>query len=167
MKCAWMFSDNADLIARVKANYRQESNTLGIVASVAAYNEGGDWLDQLVTVYRREPGLRGIVYSRQHTTGEVGKSQGTYLAWLDVSAVEDKIGAKETAAEANRNNPSKKPITPEMVMERWFVQNAKVQINAGSNYGLGGSGHMRMNLATSRKTLEMALNNMASALKKT
>jgi cystathionine beta-lyase len=52
-----------------------------------------------------------------------------------------------------------------MVMERWFVQNAKVQINAGSNYGLGGAGHMRMNLATSRKTLEMALNNMASALK--
>ena len=68
--------------------------------------------------------------------------------------------------EANKTSTSRKLITPENVMERWFIQNAKVQINAGSNYGLGGAGHMRMNLATSRKTLELALNNLASALKK-
>jgi bifunctional pyridoxal-dependent enzyme with beta-cystathionase and maltose regulon repressor activities len=70
------------------------------------------------------------------------------------------------AAEANKNtSASTKPVTPEMIMERWFVKNAKVQVNAGSNYGVGGDGHMRMNIGTSRKTLELALNNMASALK--
>jgi bifunctional pyridoxal-dependent enzyme with beta-cystathionase and maltose regulon repressor activities len=31
---------------------------------------------------------------------------------------------------------------------------------------MGGANHMRMNIATSRKTLELALNSMAAALKK-
>ena len=32
-----------------------------------------------------------------------------------------------------------------------------MHINPGSNYGKGGGGHMRMNIATSRKQLELAL----------
>jgi bifunctional pyridoxal-dependent enzyme with beta-cystathionase and maltose regulon repressor activities len=40
-------------------------------------------------------------------------------------------------------------------------------MNAGSSYGPGGANHMRMNIATSRKTLELALNNLANALKTT
>jgi cystathionine beta-lyase len=78
-----------------------------------------------------------------------------------------KIGAAAIAAEANRNRSvSTKPVTPEMVVERWLVTNAKVQLNPGTAYGLGGSGHMRMNIATSRKTLELALTNIANALNK-
>ena len=40
-----------------------------------------------------------------------------------------------------------------------------MHLNQGASYGLGGANHMRMNIATSRKTLELALNNLASALK--
>jgi bifunctional pyridoxal-dependent enzyme with beta-cystathionase and maltose regulon repressor activities len=71
------------------------------------------------------------------------------------------------AAEANQKiTAGMKPVTPEVMVERWFVKNAKVHMNPGSNYGLGGANHMRMNLATSRKTLELALNNIADALKR-
>ena len=42
---------------------------------------------------------------------------------------------------------------------------AKVHMNQGASYGAGGENHMRMNIATSRKTLELALNNLANALK--
>jgi bifunctional pyridoxal-dependent enzyme with beta-cystathionase and maltose regulon repressor activities len=44
---------------------------------------------------------------------------------------------------------------------------APVHLNSGSSYGVGGANHMRMNLATSRKLVERALNNIASALKNT
>ena len=57
-------------------------------------------------------------------------------------------------------------VTAEMMVERWLVKNAKVQLNAGTAYGLGGAGHMRMNIATSRKTLDLALTNIANALQK-
>ena len=53
------------------------------------------------------------------------------------------------------------------MVERYFVKHAKVQLNQGASYGLGGANHMRMNIATSRKLVELALNNMASALKST
>ena len=38
-------------------------------------------------------------------------------------------------------------------------------MNPGASYGAGGANHMRMNIATSRKTLEVALNNLANALR--
>ena len=166
-KIGWMFSDNADLMAKVKVNHKPVLNTPGIVANQAAYAEGADWLDQLV------PYIDG-----NHTYVEdfIGaniplikfvKPQGTYLAWLDVSRVAEKIGAAEQAAAANkRNTSSAKPVTQEMMIERWFVANAKIQINAGTNYSRDGAGHMRMNIGTSRKTLQLALTNLAEALRK-
>jgi bifunctional pyridoxal-dependent enzyme with beta-cystathionase and maltose regulon repressor activities len=37
-------------------------------------------------------------------------------------------------------------------------------MSAGATFGDGGQNHMRMNIATSRKTLELALNNLARGL---
>ena len=54
--------------------------------------------------------------------------------------------------------------TPETVLQRYLVERAHIHINPGSSYGLGGSGHMRMNIATSRQLVELALHNMAAAL---
>ena len=95
---------------------------------------------------------------------KVVKPQGTYLAWLDVSQVAQKIGASELAAEASK--AAGRPVTPETMVERYFVKNAKVHMNQGASYGYGGAGRMRMNIATSRKTLELALSNLASALRR-
>jgi cystathionine beta-lyase len=167
LKSAWMFSGNADYIARVKANHRQDFNTLGMVASRAAYTGGADWLDQLVAYIDGNHDFVASFISANMPLVKFVKPQATYLAWLDVSKVAEKIGARELAAAANKSNSAfLKPVTPENMVERYFVTNAKVQINAGSSYGYGGAGHMRMNIATSRKTLELALTNMANALKK-
>ena len=43
------------------------------------------------------------------------------------------------------------------MVERFFVKNAKVHLNQGASYGLGGANHMRMNIGTSRKLVEQAL----------
>jgi cystathionine beta-lyase len=166
MKCAWFFSDNADYMARVKANNRADLTTMGMIASRAAYTGGEDWLNQLVTYIDGNHDFVEKFMAANIPLIKVAKPQGTYLAWLDISQVASKIGAKELAAEASKKqNASMKPLTPEQMVERWFVKNAKVHMNAGSSYGYGGEGHMRMNIATSRKTLELALNNLAAALK--
>jgi cystathionine beta-lyase len=49
-------------------------------------------------------------------------------------------------------------------MKEWFMDNAKIDINPGENYGKGGAGFMRMNLATNRATLEKALSNIEEAI---
>jgi cysteine-S-conjugate beta-lyase len=163
MKHAWYFSTNPDYLARVKANTRADLCTLGMVANRAALTEGEDWLDQLlVYIDGNHEYVASFVKANMPLVSYV-KPQGTYLAWLDVSQVMDRIGAKRLAEEASRTSPT--PVTPEQIAERWFVQHAKVHLNAGSSYGTGGAGHMRMNIATSRKTLETALTNIANALK--
>ena len=167
MKSAWMFSDNADLMARVKANYRKDFNTLGMIASQAAYTDGADWLDQLVAYIDGNHDFAESFIRANMPLVKLAKAQATYLAWIDISGVAERIGAKRLADEANqKQDASAKPVTPEMMVEHFFIKNAKVQLNPGSSYGQAGAGHMRMNIATSRKTLELALTNMANALKK-
>jgi len=166
MKCAWFFSDNADYIARVKANNRPDLTTMGMIASRAAYSGGEDWLNQVGTYIDGNHDFVEKFFAANIPLIKIAKPQGTYLAWLDVRQVVDKINAKDLAAEASKKqSASMKALTPEQMVERWFVKNAKVHMNAGSSYGYGGEGHMRMNIATSRKTLELALNNLAAALK--
>jgi bifunctional pyridoxal-dependent enzyme with beta-cystathionase and maltose regulon repressor activities len=62
-------------------------------------------------------------------------------------------------------DPALTPLTPSHIMEKWFVQHAKVQMNPGGGFGTGGAMRMRMNCGTSRKTLELALSNIATALR--
>ena len=94
------------------------------------------------------------------------KPQGTYLAWLDVSAVVDKVGARALTAEANKKRDAALvPLTPSHIMETWFVEHAKVQMNPGGGFGTGGEERMRMNCATNRKTLQLALSNLAAAVR--
>jgi cystathionine beta-lyase len=169
MKCAYMFSSNPAYLARIKTvgGHREDINTLGMIAHRAAYDEGADWLDQLLPYI--DSNLEFVdSYVRSNIPSiKVVKPQGTYLAWLDVSAVADKIGAKEMAAQTNRKKaPGAADVTPETIMERYFVEHAKVQMNAGSGYGTGSAGRMRMNCGTSRKLLELALTNIASAVNK-
>jgi bifunctional pyridoxal-dependent enzyme with beta-cystathionase and maltose regulon repressor activities len=100
------------------------------------------------------------------------KPESTYLAWIDVSEVANKINAKKMADDMNKNPPVNpatgmpKKVTPADMVNLWFAQNAFVAMNSGTNYGKGGENFIRMNLATSRATLKAALDSMAGALKK-
>jgi cystathionine beta-lyase len=167
MKCGWFFSKNADYLARIKANHKPDINTLGVVANLAALTEGEEWLNQVVAYLdTNHDFVASFVREKMNPLVKTVKPQGTYLSWLDVSELSEKIGATAQAAEVNKNQgTSMKPVTAETIVERWFVKNAKVHLNAGSSFGHAGTGHMRMNIATSRKTLELALTNIANTLK--
>ena len=155
MKCGWMFSDNADYIARIAATgHSGDINTLGVVAAQAAYTGGEDYLTQLVAYIDSNHDYVENFVRSEIPLIRYRKPQGTYLAWLDVRGLVAKLG-----------NPSG-TLTPEQHAQEFLVKQAKVQINAGSNYGVNGAGRMRMNIATSRRTLELALTNIAGALRK-
>ncbi len=162
MKSAWFFSTNEDYLNRVRDNHRADLTELGMVGTMAAMNHGDDWLDQ-VLVYIEESQEFVANYIRDNIPLiSQTKPDGTYLTWLDVSRIIDIVGAKETAAE--RDRVSVDPVTPEMVMQEWFGQHARVDLNPGSSYGTGGEGHMRMNIALSRRLLKVALDNIAEAV---
>ena len=162
LKVAWYFSTNRDYLERVRANTRGSLNTLGLVASHAALTEGDDWLDELRLYIDGNHDFAEAYIRENIPLVKYTKAQGTYLAWLDVSEVIERTGAERTAAEERASSGTQ--VTAEGVVQRWLAENARVYLNSGTSYGTGGAGHMRMNLATSRRLVERALENMASAL---
>ena len=166
-KVGWFFADNADLLERVMVNHRADISTLGVVANQAAYTDGGDWLDQLLEYLDGNHDLAMDFIDTRMPMIKTYKPEGTYLSWLDVTEVAERIGAARLAAEANRTKaPGDADLTPEQMVERFFVREARIQLNQGASYGVGGANHMRMNLGTSRKLVELGLTNMANAVRK-
>jgi cystathionine beta-lyase len=174
MKCAWYFTTNPDFADGVKAMYRADLSTLGMIASKAAYSDGEDWLNQCVEYIDGNHEMVQAFFKagKMGPLMKVGaKPEGTYLTWVDVSGLADKIGAKQEAEEATKKammagGRGNRTVAPETIVERWLAKNAGCALNGGNTYGLGGANHMRMNIATSRQTLQAALDSMAAALKK-
>ena len=174
LKCAWFFATDPATFKAVQFWNRSEVSTLGIVSSEAAYAGGESWKNQCVDYIDGNQQFANDYIKKNIPLIKVGnKPQGTYLAWLDVSPLGDKIGAK---AMADAENKKKQPINfitgkpgvvvPDDIIGHWFAKNAFVAMNTGSSYGTGGLNHMRMNIATSRRTLTAALDSIAAATKK-
>jgi cystathionine beta-lyase len=166
-KVAWYYSTNPALMERVDVHHRADLNTLGLVANLAAVTEGEEWLRQAnAYVDANHDLVVNFVNEKIAPMIKVHRAEGTYLTWLDVSGVAEKINSKKLADDYNRTKAANAPkLTPEQMIERYFVKTAKVHLNQGAGYGKGGENHMRMNIGTSRKLVELALNNLAAACK--
>jgi cystathionine beta-lyase len=164
-KVAWFYSTNPELTKRVDVHHRADLNTLGLVANHAAITEGEEWLRQANEyVSATHDFVVNFVNEKMAPMVTVHRAQGTYLTWLDVSGLAEKINSTKLAADYNRTKPAgAATLTPEQMVERYFVKTAKVHLNQGASYGKGGENHMRMNIGTSRKLVELALNNLAAA----
>ncbi|MET8570802.1 aminotransferase class I/II-fold pyridoxal phosphate-dependent enzyme [Streptomyces sp. NPDC004783] len=130
----------ADL-ARMPEEVGHGPSHVGVIAHTAALRDGTDWLDAV---------LGGIDHNRRlltdllaaHLPGVVHRpGQATYLAWLDCRA----LGLGDDPAEV-------------------FLARGRVALSAGTDFGTGGAGHVRLNLATSPDVLTEAVRRMASAL---
>jgi len=167
-KCAYMYSRNIDYMNRIKdTGHNSVVNTLGIVASEAAYAHAEDWLDQVGEYINANMDFAARYIADNVPLIEFDKPEGTYLAWLDVSELAEAIDATAMTATANKDrDPNLEPLAPEHIVEKFLVEEAGIQLNDGYRYGNGGSGRMRMNLATSRSLVEKALANIAGATRK-
>jgi len=118
-------------------------NAFSHCGTIAAYNEGDEWLDQLL-VYLKANIRFAIDYLRENAPMlKPMMPQGTYLLWVD--ARELGIGsAKE--------------------MQRFMNAEAKVAFNEGSMFGDEGLGYVRINCACPRSVLEEALRRFVGAV---
>ncbi|MCR4920136.1 MAG: pyridoxal phosphate-dependent aminotransferase [Bacteroidaceae bacterium] len=115
-------------------------NPFGIVATTAAYTHGADWLDALCQyIWSNYEEARHYIESRLPMLG-VSQLQGTYLMWVDVSDVTEDV---EDFCNRLRNE-----------QHLWFA--------AGSHYGKGGEGFVRINLATQRENVLRAMERLES-----
>jgi cystathionine beta-lyase len=117
-------------------------NIFGTEASVAAYSEGYEWLDELMDYINRN--VEFVQNYLKELIPEIipVQPEATYMIWLDCKQLG--MTGKE--------------------LQDFFVNRAKVGMNEGSTFGPGGEGFMRMNLATTRETVKRAMEQIENAI---
>ncbi|WP_195939710.1 MalY/PatB family protein [Romboutsia sp. 1001713B170131_170501_G6] len=122
----------------------KRNNAFSVVANMAAYAHGEEWLEQLLTY------LEGNVeyinnFCKEHIPQiKPNTPDCTYLMWLD---------CKDLGLEGDK-------------LVDFFINEARLGLNDGRSFGIGGEGYMRLNVACSRKLLEKAMNQLKEAVDK-
>lgn len=133
--------DAARDLARMPEEVSHGASHLGVLAHAAGFRHGGPWLDALLAGLERNRALLGDLLAEHLPAVRYRPPQATYLAWLDCR----ELGLGDDPA-------------------RTFLREGRVALSAGREFGTGGAGHARLNLATSPEILTEAVRRMASAV---
>jgi cysteine-S-conjugate beta-lyase len=131
----------ADL-ARLPVEVTLGASHFGVLAHTAALRDGGPWLDAVLAGLDRNRTLLGALLAEQLPQIDYRAPEGTYLAWLDCRAL------------PGIDDPY-----------HFFLEHARVALTSGTAFGAGGSGHVRLNFATSPAILTEAVTRMGRALR--
>jgi cystathionine beta-lyase len=118
------------------------SNLFGLAALEAAYNEGEEWLDQLLDYLDDSRQYLEETITEHIPQIKVVKPEGTYLVWLDCRGLGlDKEG-----------------------LQKFMREEARLCLDEGYIFGPEGEGFERMNIACPRSILVDALARIKSAV---
>jgi len=140
---------NEELRKKFKAELEKltfHTNSLGHIASEVAFSGVCDsWLEE-VLAYLKENRDFAVEYIRKYLPDiNTTVPDATFLAWLDCNPA---IAAGKISGSPHR----------------FFLEKAKVALNEGATFGLGGEGFIRLNFACPRETLTEGLERMRAAL---
>lgn len=112
-----------------------------IEATIAAYNEGGDWLDQLRAYIDKNLEYLGEYCRENLPKSRVIASEGTYLGWVDL-----------------RNYCNDGEKLSELMLK------ANVLFNNGAMFGDEGVGFLRINLAAPQAVVKEGMSRFKTVL---
>ncbi len=144
LKCAAIVTGSARmraLVEQMPPDARWRIGHFGVLATVAAYNSGRDWLDRLLHTLDARRALLGRLLHERLPHVSWHPPEATFLAWLDCR----EIGPDSTARDL-------------------FLERGRVALEPGLAFGAAGSGFVRLNYATSEEILDQALQRMDSAV---
>lgn len=120
-----------------------EPNAFAIYATIAAFNDGGEWLDELREYLFENKRIVSVFLSERVPEIKAVPSEATYLCWLDCSA----LGCdSETIA-------------------HFIREKTGLFLTAGVEYGKSGDSFLRFNAACPRVTLMDGLERLEKAVK--
>lgn len=128
LKCSQLVSSARTLATvgeRIPMEVGFASGHLGGIATVAAYREGGPWLEQVLGILDANRRLLADLLATRVPAARYAPPDASYLAWLDLTA----CGLGDDPAEV-------------------LLERARVGLSAGTAFGREGSGFARLNFAT-------------------
>ena len=119
-----------------------QGNVLSHVAFESAYKNGKTWLEELKVHLHGNYELLHDICKKYPTLVYLTPIEATYLAWIDCKG----LGLRDKALRA------------------FFIEEAKLGLNAGISFGREGSGFMRLNFAVSREKMLDVIKKLDTAL---
>jgi cystathionine beta-lyase len=110
-------------------------NPFGVEAAIAAYNEGEDWLLELLDYLKGNYDYLCAFFRTHLPEIPVTKLEGTYLVWTDCRALH----------------------LPSDTLQTRLLETTGLWLNSGTMYGAEGEGFLRWNIACPRSVLQDAL----------
>ena len=110
-------------------------NPFGIEATIAAYNQGEEWLIQLLDYLKTNYDFLCDFFTKNLPQFTVTELEGTYLVWTDCSILH--MSSDE--------------------LQALLLEETGLWLNSGTMYGEEGEGFMRWNIACPRAVLEDAM----------
>jgi cystathionine beta-lyase len=143
LRCSFAIVPDAALRRRLAADSRDFANVnnLGLVAALAAYRDGQEWLDQVLAYLQANRDFVASYIRRELPGVDMVAPEATYLAWMD----------------CRRSGVTGSP-------QAFFLEHARVALHDGAWFGTGGNGFVRLNFGCPRATLAEALARMKDAL---
>ncbi len=134
-----------------RAAYRKENaasgysqpNALGMVATMSAYNNGEEWIDELLNYLEGNTNYIRSFLKENLPEIHLIEPEGTYLLWLDFSGI----------------------TTDHKKLEELIVDKAKLWLDPGIIFGRQTALFERINIATPRKIIEQAMDQLYNAVK--
>jgi cysteine-S-conjugate beta-lyase len=143
LKCAAIVSASPAMHALVRqrpVDARWRVGHFGLLASVAAFADGREWLDALLATLAANRDLLSRLLEERLPKLRWCPPEATYLGWLDCRA----YGHGDEPYEL-------------------FLSRGRVALEAGPRFGAPGGGWVRLNFGTSGEILDEAVARMAAA----
>ena len=119
-----------------------ENNVFGLVALEAAYRDGEEWLEQLLSYLNENLKFLMKYFKERIPKIKVIRPEGTYLVWLDCR----QLGFNTKG------------------LNNFMIKKARVALDDGYWFGTEGEGFMRINIACPRSFLEEGLKRIERAV---
>ena len=146
MKVSQLITSNLEILQKVKDVYMTLGlhgvNTLGLIASTAAYTFGDDYVDSLVDYLDKSIHWLQTFLETELPQVKLVNPQGTYILWLDFTAL----------------NMSQDDL------DHFCLNEAKMWLNNGTLFGRSGEGFMRINLALPLSELKAVMGQLKKAI---
>lgn len=113
----------------------------GQVATVAAYTEGEEWLEQVRDYIDGNIAYVKAFMAEHFPKVVIPETEGTYLMWIDFNGYCSDAGK----------------------LERWMQQEAGIALDEGYIFGEAGKGFERINVASPRCVIEQCMERMLKA----
>lgn len=146
LKCALFVAASAELAERIHSlpmEVEVRTSLFGRIATEAAYRAGRGWLDEALTAIETNRALLAVLLTDRLPHVRYREPHASYLAWIDLRGLDW------------GDDPATR-----------ILDEARVALNPGTDFGAQGAGFVRLNFACSPEVLTEAVDRIAELVRR-